>query len=1080
MWRLLPITLLRFASAFPTNWNGTTTCPQDALYTSLIGDGGEFCSSVLEGSHCGTGYSTPPEYMRYNQTQISSYCECVLTDSRAVTTSANSSRETTGDVTVTTADSASQTESQSVSETQSELGRPSPGGPSDSTSMTTTKGPVSTPTGSSNGTNPTSSLGEVTGNGTSASTSIESQSVATGSRNATTGSALSSGGSPSGSTWMTATGTPTPGSWSQTRSAVSSSGEASGQVVSNSTSMTATGAPTSGSRNQTQSTMSSEEASGEVASTPTSMATTGTPGPMTSSSWNNTLLPWSSSGEPANQTPSNTKPDDSRPTTSVSWNETTPALSSSGEATGGSPWNTPTGGLTPTPSGTWNETRSDSSLINRPWTRPAPGNGTRSSATRATGTATGGSWNTTDSRTPMPTTKGTVSSLSQAMNNTWSTWPLSPTTDVTSDLNEPEMTRSWSTPSTWNTTTSASLPWPVPGTPTSGSGGGGVSLPTVAPTSTFMGWNSSVSLPTISWNASISLPTISWNSSISLPTINSSLSLPTVSWPSGTLPFPSLPFPTPPFPIPPMPTLSNFIPSQTPSGSVAPSGDTTPSPSGSIDSVTAPTSPTPTSAPSGSFNETVSRWGNATTTGASEFPAVHYTHVTRTAALSQETCHTLGPDPEGDPTRRALLYNSRLREENVSIPIPYIESVEFESEGLNPLYLTVRDEQGGTYFVDISRRGQLSVFDPSGNSMSLDAVGMHFSGPNCTYHITIEIKDMYEQIADLAGVQCAAIKRKRRIEDMDFKQVLYLEDQCGNPVAKSLKQYPQLLVGGTVCADIDVDEEIGRWEFDCAFPGAESGFLRCQQAIKEDVLDVITVDPFAGSCPDLSTVVTTLDATAQDILDPDVLRKDLGNEGLTDRQIQEADAAVVAYTKLWAALRAFFSKQLTFSSYGALETYVNVYNTYRSFETDICQSLHVDEIPFDLSLIAGATRIPSITSLSWAPTRTRPYNITIQDPSRMACCPGGRVAETKDDTCAYPREAIIEGTGCICGKNAEGLGVAFEWTECGNFVASCEADGDCEEGFMCLTGSCCGGGVCVDAFACSQNGTELVKFDGVI
>ncbi|KAI8668723.1 hypothetical protein NCS57_00684600 [Fusarium keratoplasticum] len=127
MWRLLPITLLRLASAFPTNWNGTTTCPQDALYTSLIGDGGEFCSSVLEGSHCGTGYSTPPEYMRYNQTQISSYCECILTDSSAVTTSANSSRETTGDITVTTADSASQTGSQSVSETQSEMGRP--GGP---------------------------------------------------------------------------------------------------------------------------------------------------------------------------------------------------------------------------------------------------------------------------------------------------------------------------------------------------------------------------------------------------------------------------------------------------------------------------------------------------------------------------------------------------------------------------------------------------------------------------------------------------------------------------------------------------------------------------------------------------------------------------------------------------------------------------------------------------------------------------------------------------------------------------------------------------------------------------------------
>ncbi|RTE81904.1 hypothetical protein BHE90_003592 [Fusarium euwallaceae] len=179
MWRLLPITLLRFASAFPTNWNGTTTCPQDALYTSLIGDGGEFCSSVLEGSHCGTGYSTPPEYMRYNQTQISSYCECILTDSGAITTSANSSRETTGDVTVTTADSASQTGSQSVSETQSEMGRP--GGLSDSTSMATTEGPTLTPTGSSNGTDLTSSsLGDATGSGASASTSIESQSYPLG------------------------------------------------------------------------------------------------------------------------------------------------------------------------------------------------------------------------------------------------------------------------------------------------------------------------------------------------------------------------------------------------------------------------------------------------------------------------------------------------------------------------------------------------------------------------------------------------------------------------------------------------------------------------------------------------------------------------------------------------------------------------------------------------------------------------------------------------------------------------------------------------------------------------------------
>ncbi|KAL5613941.1 hypothetical protein FOVSG1_003004 [Fusarium oxysporum f. sp. vasinfectum] len=546
---------------------------------------------------------------------------------------------------------------------------------------------------------------------------------------------------------------------------------------------------------------------------------------------------------------------------------------------------------------------------------------------------------------------------------------------------------------------------------------------------------------------------------------------------SGVISLPTISVPTSKIPTPPFPTGSSEVPSTTASESAVPSGDTTGSAPGSTGTVTSVSSPVAATSTSGASSGPASPGSNVTTTGVPEFPAANFTHVTRTAAISQETCYTL-PNPDGDSTRRALLYNARLREDNVSIPIPYIESVEFEKDGVNPLYLTVRDEQGGIYYVDISHRGRLSVVDPNGYLVALDAKGIHFSGSNCTYDISISIDDMYEQIADLAGVQCAALKHERA-EDLDFSQVLYLHDQCGTPVDRSVRQYPQLLVGDTVCADVAVDDDTGRWDFECTFPGSESGSLRCQLAIKNKVVDFISTDPFGGACPDLSTVVTTLEESGQDIVDPEQLRKDLANQGLSsDRAKQEADAAVVAYTQLWQALGAIFTKS-TEASQGALEDYIDVYNTRRSFENDICQSLHEGEIPLNLTLIAGATRIPAITTLNWAPETTKPYNITVQDSSRIACCPNSAVAEGEGARCSYPRDAIIPGTGCVCGKSAAGVGIAFEWTECTNYKGSCEADGDCGDGDLCLTGSCCGGGVCVDAFACSQNGTDLVQqFDG--
>uniref|UniRef100_A0A0D2Y9B6 Uncharacterized protein n=2 Tax=Fusarium oxysporum TaxID=5507 RepID=A0A0D2Y9B6_FUSOF len=620
----------------------------------------------------------------------------------------------------------------------------------------------------------------------------------------------------------------------------------------------------------------------------------------------------------------------------------------------------------------------------------------------------------------------------------------------------------------------------------------GVSLPTFSQATSGMGrsetlvtgWNTTTgqsegsgSVATAGSSESGSIVALSTESEILTSSQSGGVGWNITSSISGVISLPTISVPISEIPTPPFPTGSSEVPSTAASESAVPSGDTTGSAPGSTGTVTSVSSPVAATSTSGTSNGPASPGSNATATGVPEFPAVNFTHVTRTTAISQETCYTL-PNPDGDSTRRALLYNARLREGNVSIPIPYIESVEFEKDGVNPLYLTVRDEQGGICYVDISHRGRLSVVDPNGYLVTLDAEGIHFSGSNCTYGISISIDDMYQQIADLAGVQCAALKHKRA-EDLDFSQVLYLHDQCGNPVDRSVRQYPQLLVGNTVCADVAVDDDTGRWDFECTFPGSESGSLRCQLAIKNRVVDFISTDPFGGACPDLSTVVTTLEESGQDIVDPEQLRKDLANQGLSsDRAKQEADAAVVAYTQLWQALGALFTKS-TETSQGALEDYIDVYNTRRSFENDICQSLHEGEIPLNLTLIAGATRIPAITTLNWAPETTKPYNITVQDSSRIACCPNSAVAEGEGATCSYPRDAIIPGTGCVCGKSATGVGIAFEWTECTNYKGSCEADGDCGDGYLCLTGSCCGGGVCVDAFACSENGTDLVQqFDG--
>ncbi|KAL7951684.1 hypothetical protein V8C42DRAFT_356831 [Trichoderma barbatum] len=476
--------------------------------------------------------------------------------------------------------------------------------------------------------------------------------------------------------------------------------------------------------------------------------------------------------------------------------------------------------------------------------------------------------------------------------------------------------------------------------------------------------------------------------------------------------------------------------------------------------------------PSGFNSSTISRIVNATQTGPPALPAANFTQVTRTGAIVKPTCYQM-PEPRGGSTRRALLHNTKLREENATIPFPYIESIDFQTDGVDPLYLTLRDAAEGSHYIDVSNRSYIAIVDSLYNAMIIDAHGVHFSTKNCQYDVSITIDSMYQQLAALSGQVCSTGDQKRkRMSDVDFKQTLYLRDQCNNPVKQTVRQYPELKIGDTDCNDIEVDEETGRWLFDCTFPGSDSGTMRCEWAVRNDIEEFLFTDPFGGACPDLSTVITTLEANGQDFINPESLRTELYNQGLDDAQKAEANLIVIYYEQLWEILKQAFSKLRTQppGKASAIQEYIDVYNQYRNFEDDICEDLHAGDMPLKMSLRAGVTTIDAIARLNWAPENPKPFNVTVQDPAKLACCSPGSDAKKNETagTCAYPFSAHLGDTGCVCGNTASGAS-----------VADCKVDDDCSKAghptYVCLTGSCCGGGVCVDPYECAQNGSVLVR-----
>ncbi|KND86801.1 hypothetical protein TOPH_08535 [Tolypocladium ophioglossoides CBS 100239] len=957
------------------------SCTPNALFTSLLRSGRQFCSSVLD-VRCHRA-STPTQFATYDPGVISSHCKCVVSRTcrhRATPTSKLSGTETTGASSTTTSGTGSQTSAAST-ETES--------------SITSVTGSGST----------TSTITKFTT--TAAFTTSGSSSV----------SSVSSGRNGTSSNTSSATSSQSSGNQSHTSSVTSSQPSEIESYTSSTPSSRSSG-------NQSHTTSVTSSQPSEIESYTYSTASSQSSGNQTYTS---------------SATPTRTY------TSSVTYNPSSGSQTYTSSVASSHFSKNATSTSSPT-------SRLSSNIVTY-----------TSSATSSTSSKNRTTYTWSSSRVVWPTTlPGNVTKTSRdksSLPSVSSPRPTDPSSVILHPSSHGSLTRSPPTTSrrgSWNTTTTS------PGASASGS----ISLP-----STFTSASSNRSTaPTItSYAASTLLTTLSltitnirsskadpsftgWNSTSSGPIATT---LPGTRWVSGSGTSRSTRVLT---------SLSAVVPT-----SILPN-------------ITTSTIQTPIFiTPTGSYITTSTLIPNATTTMHPTLPAANFTQVTRTAVIVQETCYHLPQDPVHGRTHRALLHNADLREHNATIPFPYIEAVDFAVDGVDPLFLTLRDAAQGTHYIDVSNRSHISIVDSLGNAMLLDAQGIHFTTNSCRYDVSITVDSMYKQLAKLSGEVCSKGGLVERMDDTEFTQTLYLKDQCNNPVTKSVRKQPLLKIGDSECNDVDVDESLGKWVFDCKFPGPDSGTMKCQTAVKNDIVKFLFVHPFGGSCPDLSTIITTLETTSQDFLSAGSLRAELYNQGLNDAQKLEADLAVMYYEQLWEILKQALSKNRTRPPgvASAIEEYINTYKSYRSFEDDICEDLHAGDSPLKMSLRAGGTRIDAIATLNWAPQVPKPYNITIQDPSQIACCPNGSTSNHgQGDTCAYPDSALIANTACVCGKTVSGRSVAFEYTECDNFVSRCETDSDCAKnrhgGFLCLTGSCCGGGVCIDPYACAQNGTTLV------
>ncbi|KAM3445949.1 hypothetical protein NHJ13734_000126 [Beauveria thailandica] len=494
-----------------------------------------------------------------------------------------------------------------------------------------------------------------------------------------------------------------------------------------------------------------------------------------------------------------------------------------------------------------------------------------------------------------------------------------------------------------------------------------------------------------------------------------------------------------------------------------------------------PSSPLPVTTFPGSITSTqVSNTTLPTPTPTpTPFYAANFTSVLRGPAPSSQACH-YRPAARGGTVHLATLQNDEIRQRNLSLAFPYVGSINFDSDDLTPLYLSVRDAAKGAHLIDVSDSSAVTIFDSRNNSMRLDLSGIHFVTGHCNLTVSYLIDNLYGQLAQQSFEMCSMGRKKLLAGEQTFFQTLVLRDQCGNPVGPTVRRYPDLRVDGEQCIALGAtvaDPANGTWTFDCPWQSAGSAVQRCMSSLERNAVEFLLYDPFNGGCADASSVVTMLEASARDMLNITAIRQELHSQvGNNTDHIYKVDDAVMYYMQLWETLKSTLSKTrgLNPGRGSNLKQYLDTYNRFRNFAADACTSLNSSIVPAVLSLSAGSSTIPSLASFPSIPVASEPLAVNIQDPSKMACCPNGSMSVTNPENgkCGYPAAARVPGTGCVCGKTATQESVAFKYRQCDNFVSHCQADSDCAAAgyasFLCLIGSCCGKGVCFDPFECSR------------
>lgn len=473
------------------------------------------------------------------------------------------------------------------------------------------------------------------------------------------------------------------------------------------------------------------------------------------------------------------------------------------------------------------------------------------------------------------------------------------------------------------------------------------------------------------------------------------------------------------------------------------------------------------------------------------FPASNFTGVLRGPAPSSQACHYRPEAVDGAPLV-AVLQNEDIRHRNLSLAYPYVGSVGFDSDGITPLYVSVRDAAKGSHLIDVSDPSAVTIFDSRNNSMRLDATGIHFATGHCNLTVSYLVDDMYAQLAQQSLEMCSRGPTTLLATEQTFTQTLLLRDQCDEPVGPAVRRYPDLRLDDEQCVPVGPPGGAnGTWVFSCPWQSAGSSVQRCMSAVQRDAVDFLLHDPFNGGCADVSSVVTLLDAHAQDLLNTTALQQELysqvgngnGTTAAGGDRFYKVDDTVMYYMQLWESLKSTLSKTrgLNPGRGSNLRQYLDTYNSYRNFGADACASLNGSSgAPAVLSLSAGSSTYPVLAAFNDFPVATSLLAARIQNPAKLACCPNGGVAVTSPDngTCAYPPAALVPDTNCVCGKTASQQSVAFSYRQCDNFVSECDADSDCQNagyaGYMCLIGSCCGKGVCFDPFECSRPNVLLL------